>query len=235
MDSGQILFKTAEVMYETLITSGALLPIILFICFALLLKILSIKSDEWIKKRRLRREFQKGKDWRSDRALIQWLRGMSPTEFEKYIAWLFSEMGYKTKVVGGPGDGGIDVEARKDGKTHLIQCKKYFQNRSVGVSEIRDFYGAIADRTTDAKAFLITTNKFTLEAERFVGDKPIELIDAFGLAEHVRAVGKDSKRPPEDNGKKCPKCGGLLVQKSSKFGKFYGCSNYPDCKYTKEI
>jgi len=31
----------------------------------------------------------------------------------------------------------------------------------------------------------------------------------------------------------CPKCGGNLVEKSGRFGRFIACSNYPDCKYTK--
>jgi len=30
----------------------------------------------------------------------------------------------------------------------------------------------------------------------------------------------------------CPKCGGSLVQRSGRYGRFYGCSNYPKCKFT---
>lgn len=30
----------------------------------------------------------------------------------------------------------------------------------------------------------------------------------------------------------CPKCGGNLVERSGKYGKFFGCSNYPNCTYT---
>ena len=30
----------------------------------------------------------------------------------------------------------------------------------------------------------------------------------------------------------CPKCGGTLVPRSGRYGNFYGCSNYPKCKYT---
>lgn len=30
----------------------------------------------------------------------------------------------------------------------------------------------------------------------------------------------------------CPRCGGTLVQRSGKYGGFYGCSNYPSCKFT---
>lgn len=33
----------------------------------------------------------------------------------------------------------------------------------------------------------------------------------------------------------CPKCGGEMVKRTGKFGEFYGCSNYPNCKHTKRI
>ena len=32
---------------------------------------------------------------------------------------------------------------------------------------------------------------------------------------------------------KCPYCGGDLVLRNGKYGQFYGCKNYPKCKYTK--
>lgn len=33
----------------------------------------------------------------------------------------------------------------------------------------------------------------------------------------------------------CPKCGGNLVERNGKYGKFIGCSNYPQCRYTLKI
>lgn len=33
----------------------------------------------------------------------------------------------------------------------------------------------------------------------------------------------------------CPRCGGKLILRKGQYGKFYGCSNYPKCKYTKNI
>ena len=33
----------------------------------------------------------------------------------------------------------------------------------------------------------------------------------------------------------CPKCGGNLVERNGKYGKFIGCSNYPRCKYIDKI
>lgn len=31
----------------------------------------------------------------------------------------------------------------------------------------------------------------------------------------------------------CPQCGCILVKRSGKFGFFWGCSGFPDCRYTK--
>ena len=29
----------------------------------------------------------------------------------------------------------------------------------------------------------------------------------------------------------CPRCGGFLIRRNSKYGSFIGCSNYPKCRY----
>ena len=34
---------------------------------------------------------------------------------------------------------------------------------------------------------------------------------------------------------KCPNCGGKLVTRDGKYGKFYGCSNYPLCRFTHKL
>lgn len=33
----------------------------------------------------------------------------------------------------------------------------------------------------------------------------------------------------------CPKCGSEIVLRKGKYGEFYGCSNYPKCKYTIDM
>lgn len=33
----------------------------------------------------------------------------------------------------------------------------------------------------------------------------------------------------------CPRCGAQLVLRNGKNGQFYGCANYPDCRFTKRI
>lgn len=39
----------------------------------------------------------------------------------------------------------------------------------------------------------------------------------------------------EETKKVCPKCGSLLLLRENKYGKFYACSNYPQCKYIEPI
>ncbi|MDD5738741.1 MAG: restriction endonuclease [Candidatus Pacebacteria bacterium] len=159
------------------------------------LVLILIRVIPWLVSAKIRRmknakRFKAGEAWRSDRDLIYWLRGMSPTEFEEYIADLFSKLGYKTKVTGGSHDGGVDVIAEKDGIAHYIQCKKYFSKHEVGSPEVRNFYGAIADHLAKGKGYFITTNKFTLEAEQFAQDKPIELIDSHRLVDYIHLAEK---------------------------------------------
>jgi len=52
----------------------------------------------------------------------------------------------------------------------------------------------------------------------------------------VDDVEKNAKRveiPVEKTGKKCPDCKkGEVVIRTGRFGKFYSCSRFPECKYT---
>ena len=34
---------------------------------------------------------------------------------------------------------------------------------------------------------------------------------------------------------RCPRCGGVLKLRNGKYGPFYGCSNYPNCKFTHKV
>ena len=53
---------------------------------------------------------------------------------------------------------------------------------------------------------------------------------------HVNEIkeAKYVKKQKEKSGM-CPKCAGALVLRNGKYGKFYGCSNYPKCTYTAPV
>ncbi len=57
--------------------------------------------------------------------------------------------------------------------------------------------------------------------------KTTEIINAINeiMHDHLFVDGND----------KCPKCGGKLGIKLSKYGAFIGCENYPKCSYTKKL
>lgn len=43
------------------------------------------------------------------------------------------------------------------------------------------------------------------------------------------------KKTMDDTSLVCPQCKGKLVIRYGKFGKFFGCSNFPKCRYTRNI
>ncbi|MGN1389980.1 MAG: type I DNA topoisomerase, partial [Bulleidia sp.] len=49
------------------------------------------------------------------------------------------------------------------------------------------------------------------------------------------AYEKMEKVQPEKVGEKCPECGGDLVYRNGRFGKFISCSNFPKCRYTRQL
>jgi len=42
-------------------------------------------------------------------------------------------------------------------------------------------------------------------------------------------------KPPEETGELCQKCGAKLVVRVGRFGKFVGCSRFPECDYTRSL
>lgn len=190
-----------------------------------------------MKKRiRLNKRFSSIDRINSDKDILYKLRKLCPSDFEHYIADLYSRLGYKTEVVGKSHDGGVDVIAEKDGVKHYIQCKKFITSK-VRVGAVRDFFGAMNNELATGKGIFITTNVFTTEAENFGDGNPIELIDGYALLKLVKSVDSDQSDIPLAAGiqiEKCPQCGGELKKRISRFGKFIGCSNYPKCKFIEK-
>ena len=50
---------------------------------------------------------------------------------------------------------------------------------------------------------------------------------------HIQSIGErlSEKETAMQNGR-CPRCGGELRLRNGKYGAFYGCSNYPKCRFT---
>ncbi len=53
--------------------------------------------------------------------------------------------------------------------------------------------------------------------------------------ETAEEAAKAAEEPTVVEGRECPKCGGQLVYKRGRYGKFIGCGNYPKCKYIEPL
>lgn len=51
----------------------------------------------------------------------------------------------------------------------------------------------------------------------------------------VEPLSNQSIDHPETEIKICPKCSKKLIEKRGKYGKFYGCTGYPTCRYTEKL
>ncbi|MBW9220996.1 DNA topoisomerase I [Methanothermococcus sp. SCGC AD-155-M21] len=67
---------------------------------------------------------------------------------------------------------------------------------------------------------------------------PLIAINKQRLCINLECPSKASEQPKEEIEKSertCPKCGGNLSLKKGIYGMFYGCENYPKCKYTENL
>lgn len=183
------------------------------------------------------------------------LSGMSWREFEMLVGEAFRRRGYAVEETGGGGaDGGVDLVLRKDGKTSLVQCKQW-KVYSVPVQTVRELYGLMLHHKA-AGAFVVTSGRFTKDAEAFAAGKGIQLVNGVKLVADVKAsasrvrpsghaAGSDVARHPRAGGgpetsaaPACPTCGGEMVRRTARKGAnagnpFWGCARYPACRGTR--
>src|SRR5690606_19621974 len=70
----------------------------------------------WLNHKRRKRE----------RLLLTDSLALSPGEFEQRVALLLQDLGWQNvQLVGGSGDGGVDIRAAHDGFKYVVQCKRY--------------------------------------------------------------------------------------------------------------
>lgn len=118
-----------------------------------------------------------------------------------------------------------------------------------------DFYGGF-EKTLEKAQSKIKENKVELPVEESdiicekCGKRMIIKSGRFGKfaacpgypeCKNTKPLAKDGsakaaeKEEPEKTDIKCPECGGEVVIRKSRYGKFYACLNFPKCKYTKAI
>jgi restriction system protein len=120
---------------------------------------------------------------RADLKLGQ-LASLSAEGFEEFVAEVFESLGFEVECVGGTGDDGIDLNLIRGPLRAIVQCKYHKGSTVIGSPELRRFLGSIHHSRSN-KGFFVTTATFSLAAERFAANHPIELVDGPRLVELV--------------------------------------------------
>ena len=127
--------------------------------------------------------------------LLEKIRNVSPSFFEKLVVALLVKMGYggsikdAGKAVGKTGDEGIDGIIKED-KLGLdviyIQAKRWKENNIIGRPEIQKFVGALVGQGAK-KGIFITASSFSKEALEYkpMNDTKVILIDGMELANYM--------------------------------------------------
>ncbi|WP_052397245.1 restriction endonuclease [Streptomyces sp. NRRL F-5123] len=118
---------------------------------------------------------------------------LDPAAFEAAVADLCWRDGCRdVQVVGGAGDLAADVLATTpDGRTILIQCKRYAAGRSVSSPDVQRVGGTYQIVHGAQLAIVVTTGTYTADARAYARQAGIRLVDGDGLAEWARGG-----RPP---------------------------------------
>lgn len=174
------------------------------------------------------------------RTSLQSIRDLSWQDFERYVGEAYRRKGYTVEETGPGADGGIDLIARKNGETVLVQCK-HWRTEKVGAPVARELFGLVKAHGA-ANGVLITSGAFTREALKFADQTQLELVDGEGLVRLIR----DVPRPVDAPGKhasptetpSCPRCQSPMVKRTAKRGthaggEFWGCSKFPKCRGTR--
>ena len=107
---------------------------------------------------------------------------MNGQEFERFVAELFSKMGFEAKITKTSGDQGIDIIASKNGDKIGIQAKCY--SSTVGNGAIQEVAAGKNYYHLD-KAMVITNNFFTDAARQLANANSIILWDRNNLIEKI--------------------------------------------------
>lgn len=125
--------------------------------------------------------------------VLDWLHQVSPERFEHICAALLDAMGYEqVAVVGGSGDGGVDVRAfhsdRWDHRIEVaVQAKRW--SRTLGRRVVDEMVGVIA-RARLGQAILMTTSSFSKAGrEAAASEARLRLVDGAQLVELMAAHG----------------------------------------------
>lgn len=163
---------------------------------------------------------------------------MTGEEFEKFLMVHFEKLEYKGELTPKTNDYGADLILKKEGYKIVVQAKRW--SSKVGIEAVQQILGA-KEYYKANECMVVTNNYFTPNALNLASSSRVELWDRKKLLDIMSVSNGREKAQEATNNTDinsrviCPKCGKEMILKKGKYGNFYGCSNYPKCKFTKNI
>ncbi|MCT9005290.1 restriction endonuclease [Streptomyces rhizosphaerihabitans] len=147
-------------------------------------ELIALRAGVQTVERRLRQHharLQRLEGPREDRPLagvMAAIDAMNGREFEEYVAELLRRDGCSAVVVrGGSGDRGVDITGRTaDGRTLVVQCKRFAPYLSVTSPDVQKFIGAAKVLHTSEVALFVATCPFTRDALNIAVDGGITAV-----------------------------------------------------------
>lgn len=166
--------------------------------------------------------------------IIEWF------SFEQLcIRYFKALLGIQVEKTSAGADGGVDIVLHSNGEDAFVQCKQR-ECREISVKIVREFYGVMASKKI-TKGMIITTSSFTPDAITFAKENHIRLVDGNSFSAMLDELPSEKKREIEDFlagtdyvTPRCPNCEVKLVKRENRRDgrSFWGCPNYPHCRYT---
>lgn len=156
---------------------------------------------------------------------VEGIGNLDYSEFEELVAAWYESQGYTAKVIGGRGDGGIDIQVSNKSERLAVQCK-HWKQKQVGPREVRELRGAVGDPSVTP--VLVTSGHLSEAARREAHEKGIDIVDGAELITRLDVV--IAEVAPS-----CPQCKGDMRPKNGRFGKFWSCLRWPECRGSQDF
>lgn len=190
-------------------------------------------------------ECSSGKSCQIDHILIN-KNGIWVIETKNYAGKIYGEENYRewTQVLGFGNEVNKFYNPVKQNATHIYHLSKYlkvkniFQNIVVFLDRADISEILIENVYSSYDLFEIKYKEtgvcLSVEEMEHYYKMLLELKNNSTISkeQHVENIHRQQNQIQQGI---CPRCGGELVLRTGKNGQFYGCSNFPRCKFTKNI
>lgn len=113
---------------------------------------------------------------------------MDPRRFEEFVADVWARLGWRTRVVGEPGDHGIDVVATTADRMQLIQAKRYGPDTTVGSPEVQQYASLRLQEEDVDQVTIVTTGEFSEQARELAPALDVILVDGQDLLDVLEDI-----------------------------------------------